>query len=157
MIEDIIFTLDKMFDNILFYIDEVTFGDGSKKYCIYVSDFDFYMKDKKFKVKEVTVLVRKYLNDQKLPFAILASISFSYIALQIYSPQIIRNFIDEITGRNDKNVLFRFAAIYIAAAFLMQCFRLLSTYMSQNIGWKATNRLRNDLTWHCMNLVYCYE
>ncbi|HAQ62531.1 TPA: ABC transporter ATP-binding protein [Candidatus Delongbacteria bacterium] len=110
------------------------------------------MEDKKFKIKEVTVLVRKYLNDQKLPFAILAAISFSYIALQIYSPQIIRNFIDEITGRNDKNVLFRFAAIYIAAAFLMQCFRLLSTYMSQNIGWKATNRLRNDLTWHCMNL-----
>lgn len=59
MIEDIIFTLDKMFNNILFDIDEVTFGDGSKKYCIYVSDFDFYMKDKKFK-KWCEILRKKY-------------------------------------------------------------------------------------------------
>ncbi len=54
------------------------------------------MEDKKFKIKEVTVLVRKYLNDQKLPFAILAAISFSYIALQIYSPQIAGLFSDTV-------------------------------------------------------------
>jgi ATP-binding cassette, subfamily B, bacterial len=110
------------------------------------------MEDKKFNIKEILSLVKKYLSDQKMPFAILTAVSFSHIALQIYSPQIIRNFIDEITGKNDRDTLFGYAAVYIAAAFMMQCFRLLSTYMSQNIGWKATNRLRNDLTWHCMNL-----
>ena len=37
-------------------------------------------------------------------------------------------------------------------SFLQQFLAIGSTYFSQNIGWKATNRLRNDLAEHCMNL-----
>jgi hypothetical protein len=58
MIEDIIITLDKIFSDIIFDIEEHVFGDGTK-YCIVVGDFDFYMRDKKFK-KWCEILRKKH-------------------------------------------------------------------------------------------------
>lgn len=59
MIENIILTLDDIFKKIQFDLEEVEFGDGTKKYCIIVGDFEFYMKDKKFK-KWCDILRKKY-------------------------------------------------------------------------------------------------
>jgi hypothetical protein len=59
MIEDIILTLDKIFENIIFDLEEHTFGDNTTKFCIIVGDFEFYMKDKKFK-KWCDILRKKY-------------------------------------------------------------------------------------------------
>lgn len=58
-IEKIIETLTNQFKEVLFDIDITVFGDGSKKWCIYVNDFDFYMNDKRFK-KWLKILRAKY-------------------------------------------------------------------------------------------------
>lgn len=43
MIDKILLTLDEKFEDVYFDIEEVTLGDGTKKYCVFVSDYEFYM------------------------------------------------------------------------------------------------------------------
>lgn len=110
------------------------------------------VKDKKVKVREIWPLLKKYLSDQKWGVFILAVLVFSTVGLELYSPHIIRNFIDEISAGANTDKLIRLSVLYIGLAVILQLFSIFTTYLSQNIGWRATNRLRNDLTEHCMNL-----
>jgi len=110
------------------------------------------VKEKKVKVREIWPLLKKYLSDQKSGVFILAALVFSTVGLELYSPHIIRNFIDEISAGASTDKLIRLSVLYIGLAVILQLFSIFTTYLSQNIGWRATNRLRNDLTEHCMNL-----
>lgn len=110
------------------------------------------IKDKKVKIREIWPLLKKYLSDQKWGVFILAILVFSVVGLELYSPQIIRNFIDEISAGASTDKLIRLSVLYIGLAVTLQIFSIFTTYLSQNIGWRATNRMRNDLTEHCMNL-----
>lgn len=110
------------------------------------------MEETKVRLNEVLPLIKKYLAGQKGFFVLLAVITFAGIGLQLVSPQIIRTFIDEILGAKNESLLLKLAFLFIGIAFLQQIINLATTYFSQNLGWKATNLLRNDLTEHCMNL-----
>lgn len=97
-------------------------------------------------------LLSKYLKQEKLQIMILAFLVGGKIALQLVNPQIVRYFIDEATrGKSSKNLLIA-AVIFIIAAFGQQILAIYSTYLSQNVGWNATNALRLDLVKHCMGL-----
>lgn len=110
------------------------------------------MDDKKVKLLEVWPLLKKYLADQKWAVGILAALIFSTVGLELYSPQIIRSFIDEITVKANTPKLAGYAGLYISIALTLQLISIFTTYLSQNIGWRATNKMRNDLTAHCMRL-----
>lgn len=62
-IEKIILTLDKKFEKDEVYFDLSTWlrGDGVMMYKVWVSDFDFYMNNKRFK-NIIKVLRKKYNN-----------------------------------------------------------------------------------------------
>ncbi|MBN1971105.1 MAG: ABC transporter ATP-binding protein [Candidatus Delongbacteria bacterium] len=110
------------------------------------------MSDKKIDINELKPLIKKYLSDQKSFVIILMLIIFAEIALQLVNPQVIRSFIDNILEGDKKDNLYKLAGIFIALSFMQQILNIAATYFSQNIGWKSTNRLRNDLAGHCMNL-----
>jgi len=74
------------------------------------------------------------------------------MGLQLMSPQIIRAFIDNIIGGASKDKLYKLALFFIGISLIQQLLAVASTYLSQNIGWKATNRLRTDMARHCLNL-----
>jgi len=50
------------------------------------------------------------------------------------------------------NRLVEAAILYVSIALASQSCYVISVYFSQNLGWGATNRLRSDLTRHCIDL-----
>jgi ATP-binding cassette, subfamily B, bacterial len=84
-----------------------------------------------------------------LPLFLLLGIS---IGLQLANPQIIRFFIDEAMNGTNSQRLYGAAALFITFALLQQGINLVATFLSQNIGWLTTNKLRLDLTEHCLKL-----
>jgi len=106
----------------------------------------------KIPFKEYIKLLSKYLKEQKLYVTILGIILASDIVLQLVSPQILRYFIDAAKGGETARSLTIAALIFIGAAIVQQLLNIGATYVSQNVGWEATNALREDLIEHCINL-----
>jgi ATP-binding cassette subfamily B protein len=74
------------------------------------------------------------------------------IAVQLINPQVIRYFLDAAEVGSPLPVLLGAAGLFLAIAVIEQLLGLLTTYLSEDIGWKATNRLREDLALHCLRL-----
>lgn len=106
----------------------------------------------KVSLKEYFNLLSKYLKSQINSVIVLATVLAANIVLQLANPQIVRFFLDEATKGNTARRLTLAAIIFIGAAVLQQGFNLIATYLSQNVGWRATNGLRVDLIEHCINL-----
>jgi ATP-binding cassette, subfamily B, bacterial len=106
----------------------------------------------KHEIKKYIKLLSKYLKQSKLPLVLLAVIMGLSILIQLINPQIVSSFINGVEKDKPMKTLFIAAGIYILAAILQQLLAVASTYLSQNIGWKATNSLRLDLVRHCLGL-----
>lgn len=74
------------------------------------------------------------------------------IGLQLANPQIIRYFIDSATSGVSADALLVAAALFIAIAIGTQALYVLARYLAEQVGWTATNALREDLTTHCLGL-----
>jgi ATP-binding cassette, subfamily B, bacterial len=74
------------------------------------------------------------------------------IGLQLFIPQIIRSFIDLASARGPTSELTRLALTYLGFSILNQLLSAMSTYVSANIGWTATNALRADVFRHALSL-----
>jgi len=106
----------------------------------------------KLPLKEYIKLLSKYLKEQRLSVVVLAFILASDIALQLVSPQILRYFIDAAKEGETARSLTIAALVFIGAAVIQQLLNIGASYVSQNVGWTATNALRVDLIEHCINL-----
>ncbi len=106
----------------------------------------------KIPLRQYWKLLVNYLKPQKGRVIWMAVLLFSSIGLQLLNPQILRHFIDSaISGDQNTNML-GLAGLFLAVAFVTQILGVLATYTSENVGWTATNALRNDLTEHCLRL-----
>lgn len=97
-------------------------------------------------------LLVKYLKPQWPRVTLLALLLFGSIGLQLVNPQILRYFIDAARGDGAPGVLTIAALLFIAASLLNQALSVGATYISQKVGWSATNDLRADLAAHCLGL-----
>lgn len=61
-------------------------------------------------------------------------------------------FIDAAEAGRALPALLGAAGIYLAIALLEQGLGLLTTYLSTDVGWRATNQLREDVVLHCLTL-----
>jgi ATP-binding cassette subfamily B protein len=95
------------------------------------------------------ILVR-YLAPQRWPVALLAVLLLTTIGLQLAGPQIIAAFIDGATNGAAASVLLRLAIMFIVIALANQGLTIWAVYVGQQVGWTATNRLREDLARHCL-------
>ncbi len=95
--------------------------------------------------KKYSGFLSKYLKPLKWKIAILTLLLGINIALQLISPRIIRFFIDGAQKNAAPKKLIYAAILFMGAAILQQIIILLSTYVSQKVGWRATNSLREDL------------
>lgn len=77
---------------------------------------------------------------------------FGSIGLQLLNPQILRSFIDTVTGKGSQSGVLAIAAMFLGFAILQQVLNVLATWMSERVAWTATNSLRADLTMHCLRL-----
>ena len=93
-----------------------------------------------------------YLKPQRGKVLLLALLLLTGMGLQLYSPRIIRDFIDAVQAVSELTVMTRLALLFLGVAALKYMVALAQTYFSEDIGWVATNALRIDLTRHCLNL-----
>ena len=64
----------------------------------------------------------------------------------------MRRFIDAVQSGGALESLLRVALLFLATAFAQQIVAVLSTYVSESVGWAATNTLRGELAIHCLSL-----
>jgi ATP-binding cassette, subfamily B, bacterial len=101
-------------------------------------------------------LLATYLKPQRLKVVMLAVLLLSSIGLQLLNPQILRSFIDTATGAGSGAAslqrLLLLAGLFIVVALVSQAVSVTATYVSEQVGWTATNLLRSDLARHCLRL-----
>ncbi|HEX8185945.1 MAG TPA: ABC transporter transmembrane domain-containing protein, partial [Blastocatellia bacterium] len=102
--------------------------------------------------KQYFDLLIKYLKPQSRRVVQMGLLLFTSIGLQLLGPQIIRYFIDTVVSRGAIDNLARAALFFILVVFARQLASALATYLSEDVGWTATNSLRTDLVLHCLGL-----
>jgi ATP-binding cassette, subfamily B, bacterial len=96
-----------------------------------------------------------YLRPQVGRVALLALALLATTGLQLLAPQILRRFIDAVTAKGGAPPLvwlWLLAGLFLAALLGGQTARAAATWLSEQVGWAATNRLRRDLADHCLRL-----
>lgn len=74
------------------------------------------------------------------------------IALQLLAPQLVKRVIDGALAGQPSRLLIPLAVAFVLLAFAQQAMSVLATWLATDIGWRATNRLRADLTRHVLHL-----
>jgi ATP-binding cassette subfamily B protein len=103
-------------------------------------------------LKQYQSLLLTYLKPQWPKVLLLALLLMSEIGFQLINPQILRYFIDTAQTGGPLNSLIIAALIFLGIVFAGQLFSGLATYFSEDVGWTATNRLREDIALHCLRL-----
>ncbi|HSG25825.1 MAG TPA: ABC transporter ATP-binding protein [Anaerolineales bacterium] len=97
-------------------------------------------------------LLSRHIRPQMGRFVLLGILLFSGIALRVINPQIIRYFIDTVTTQGPASHLINAAILFIVVALFQQVLGVGAAYMGEYVAWTATNDLRAELAWHCLNL-----
>jgi ATP-binding cassette subfamily B protein len=106
----------------------------------------------KIPLRQYWDLLVNYLKPQWAMSLLLAVLLFSGIGLQLVNPQIMRQFIDTAKGSQPLDTLWRLALLFMGIALAQQIISVSATYISENVGWTATNALRADVAEHCIYL-----
>ncbi len=102
-------------------------------------------------------LLRTYLQPQWRSVCCLAVLLISGIVLELVNPQVLRAFIDAARAGRPVQVLNHTALLFLAVVAVSQVVAIAVTYLSERIGWNATNRLREDLALHCLQLPLAFH
>lgn len=99
---------------------------------------------------------RKFLTAYLMPqwqlALLLGTLLFTTIGLELFSPRILARFIDDAREGAAIEILKNSAFLYIGIALVRQVVSVAARYLSERVGWAATNALREDLTLHCLRL-----
>jgi ATP-binding cassette, subfamily B, bacterial len=102
-------------------------------------------------------LLQTYLAPQWKQALLLLVLMLAGVALDLANPQIIRHFIDSALAGKPINALLAIGATFLAVVLLAQLALVVEQYMAGNVAWRSTNRLRADLTLHCLTLDLAYH
>jgi ATP-binding cassette, subfamily B, bacterial len=102
-------------------------------------------------------LLTRYLRPHAPKVALLWVCLLGSIAVQLFIPQIVRSFIDVGVAGGAIPELVRLGLLYLGLSIVNQLLSAGSTYLSADIGWRATNLLRTDLFKHTLGLDMAYH
>ncbi len=106
---------------------------------------------------EYLKILKKYLKGQGIMlFFLFIAIAIS-TGIQLIGPSIISDFIDTSIYQTNVNKMISLAIAYIALALVNILIAVLITYLSQKVGWKSTNTLREDLVKHSIGLDMAFH
>jgi ATP-binding cassette, subfamily B, bacterial len=74
------------------------------------------------------------------------------IGLQLLGPQIIRRFLDAAAAGAAAQALVLLGLFFLGVTVAQKLLNLASVYLGADLGWAATNRLREDLAAHVLTL-----
>ncbi len=93
-----------------------------------------------------------YLRPHRGRVVVLMLLLLGSIGLQLVIPLILRDFIDSAMGGAAVASLTTAGIAYLVAGILNQLLDAGASYLGTDIGWSATNRLREELTSHLFSL-----
>ncbi len=93
-----------------------------------------------------------YLAPLRARVAVLVLLLLGSIGLQLVIPLILRDFIDSAIAGSAAAGLTTAGIAYLVAGILNQLLDAFASYLGADIGWNATNRLREELTSHLFTL-----
>jgi ABC-type multidrug transport system fused ATPase/permease subunit len=93
-----------------------------------------------------------YLTPLRARVTVLVVLLLGSVGLQLVTPLILRTFIDSAMLGTAVGTLVTAGFAYLAAGVVYQVLEGFGTYLGTDIGWTATNRLREDLAAHLMRL-----
>jgi ATP-binding cassette subfamily B protein len=94
----------------------------------------------------------RYLRPQAGKAGLMALLLLAGISLQLWIPQILRDFIDNAMAAAPVAQLRVTAIWFLAIAFGHQLLAAVATYFGADVGWTATNQLRRELAGHILGL-----
>ena len=103
-------------------------------------------------LRQYASLLAHYLKPQWFRVILLAVFMFGGIGLSLLNPQILRYFIDTAKAGGALRNLLIAGGLFLTVGIFGQVVTLISSYLGQDVGWRATNRMRGDLAFHCLNL-----
>ena len=106
----------------------------------------------KVPLRQYASLLAQYLKPQRFRVMLLALFMFGGIGLNLLNPQVLRYFIDAAKAGGALRDLTIAAALFLTIGIFSQLVNLVASYLGQDVGWRATNRMRGDLALHCLNL-----
>jgi ABC-type multidrug transport system fused ATPase/permease subunit len=96
--------------------------------------------------------MREYLRPYSRRLLLLSGLLAISIGLQLYGPQLLRDFLDAAQSGAAIRLLVNLGVAFFIITVLQKGINLLTIYLGEDLGWAATNNLRTDLTAHCMRL-----
>jgi ATP-binding cassette subfamily B protein len=96
--------------------------------------------------------MRRYLRGRLLWMTGLGVILLTSIGLQIINPQVMRTFLDRALAGDDLSALRGLGLLFIGIAIGQQLLGVLATYLTELLGWSATNQVRLDLARYTLGL-----
>ena len=93
-----------------------------------------------------------YLAPQRARLAILAALLLVDLVLHLGLPRVVQTFIDSAVAGGELRFLVWIGVGYLAVAIGQNLTQVGWQYVAQNVGLIATNRIRADLTQHCLQL-----
>lgn len=96
--------------------------------------------------------LQTYLRPQARRVAVLGALLLAGIAFDVLGPLLLRAFIDGALRGDPLGALTTTALLFLAVALVHQLVAVAETYLAENVGLTATNRLRSDLALHCLGL-----
>ncbi len=106
----------------------------------------------KVPLREYWNLLFTYLTSLWKKVLLLAFLFFSGIGLELINPQIMRYFIDIATSGGALERLTAAAMLFLVVGLIGKAVSALTSYVSDAVGWEATNRLRSDMVLHALQL-----
>ena len=97
-------------------------------------------------------LLGKYLRPYWPTVALLGVLMLGATVLQVVAPQIVRRFIDLASEQSSLDSLYVASLLFLGAGISVHVLQALYKYIGRDIAWRATNRLRLDLTLHTLRL-----
>ncbi|HET8842089.1 MAG TPA: ABC transporter ATP-binding protein, partial [Ktedonobacteraceae bacterium] len=96
--------------------------------------------------------VGSYLKLQRFKVAALACLLVGSVLFQLLNPQLLGGFIDGVQARSPQADLIRIALLFLIVVVAGQLLSALSAYTAEDVGWRAINKMRSDLLYHCLHL-----
>jgi len=97
-------------------------------------------------------LLSSYLKPLRSRMWALAVLLLGAIGLQFAGPQAVRYFIDTAQTGGDLSALYAAAALFLVFNLASRALGALTTYIGNDVAWRATNSMRSDLLLHILNL-----
>lgn len=104
-----------------------------------------------------TQLLKTYLRPQRKRVVTLAFLLLVTIGLPLAGPQFLREFIDAARGKESGFALLWPGLAYIVMGLSSEGLFALTFYLSEKVGWTATNRVRLDLLDHVLGLDMAFH